>query len=77
MTADRTTTVDGAGSPVRGHAVWMVRKDLTAHTWTIADSTLGIIIALPPGPATPVAVCIVWNGANWSNEPSAVQYLST
>ena len=76
LSANRTTTVDGAGTPVRGHAVWLTRRDLTAHTWTIADSALGTIIVLPASPATPVAVCLIWNGANWGSAPAAVQYLS-
>jgi len=69
-------TLDGAGTPATGHSVWLTRRDLTANTWTIADSALGTIIVLPASPATPVAVCVTWNGANWGSSPSSVQYLT-
>ena len=73
FTTNRTTTVDGAGTPVRGHVVWLTRYDVSANTWTIADSALGTIIVMPA--STAMAVAIVWNGANWGNAPAAVQYL--
>jgi hypothetical protein len=76
LSTNRTTTLDGAGTPATGHSVWLTRRDLTANTWTIADSALGTIIVLPASPATPVAVCVTWNGANWGSSPSSVQYLT-
>jgi hypothetical protein len=76
FSTNRTTMMDGAGSPVTGQSVWLTRRDLSANTWTIADSALGTIIVLPASPATPVAVCVTWNGANWGSAPSSVQYLT-
>lgn len=76
QSTNRTTTLDGAGSPVTGQSVWLTRRDLSAYTWTIADSALGTIITLPANPTTPVAVCVTWNGANWGSAPSSVQYIT-
>ena len=74
FTANRTTTLDGAGTPIKNQTVWMTRRDLTAHTWTISDSVLGTLIVLPASPTVPVAAGVVWNGANWRLGP--VQYLT-
>lgn len=74
FTANRTTTLDGAGTPIKNQTVWMTRRDLTAHTWTISDSVLGTLIVLPASPTVPLAVGVVWNGANWRLGP--VQYLT-
>jgi hypothetical protein len=76
LSTNRTTILDGAGTPTSGHSVWLTRRDLTANTWTISDSALGVIIVLPASPATPVAVCVKWNGSNWGSAPSSVQYLT-
>ncbi len=74
FTTNRTTTVDGAGTPVAGHVVWLTRYDVSPNTWTIADSALGTIIVMPA--STAMAVAIAWNGANWGSSPSSVQYLA-
>lgn len=74
LSTDRTTTLDGGGTPTTGHAVWLTRRDLTANTWTLADSVLGTIVVLPASPTTPVTACCQWNGASW--KLSSIQYLT-
>ena len=71
LSANHVLTLGTGGSPTTGLTVWIVRRDLTANTYTInnggpAGAAVGKTIILPASPGKPMGACWYFDGVDWN-----------
>lgn len=67
LTADHVVNLGVAGPPITGTLVTIVRRDLTAHAYTVgnAGANPGTLLTFDPSPAGPQAATFFFNSADW------------
>lgn len=66
LTTARTLTLGNTGSPVTGAVVEIVRRDLTANTYTIKDNAATTLFTFGASPSRATAASFYFNGSNYA-----------
>ncbi len=65
LSANRVLTLGVAGSPVTDAVVQVIRRDLTAHTYTVKDDAATSLIVFASGPASPQGATFYYDGTHY------------
>jgi hypothetical protein len=66
LTADHAVRVANGGTPSTLANVWIIRRDLRAHTYQVKNNAGTVIYTFNPSPATPQAVILYWTGSAYA-----------
>lgn len=67
LSTNRSLTIGVTGPPITDSIVQIVRRDLSANTYTVINggAGAGTLFTFPGGTVTPQAVTCIFDGANW------------
>ena len=72
LNAPHVLTMGTGGTPTTGLTVWIIRRDLTANTYTInnggagGSAVAGKTVILPASPGKPMGACWYYDGIDWN-----------
>jgi hypothetical protein len=66
LSANRTLTLGVSGSPVTGHIYQVIRRDLTARTYTVKDDAGTTLFTFASSPTTAQGATFYYNGTHYA-----------
>ena len=72
LNAPHVLTMGTGGNPTTGLTAWIIRRDLTANTYTInnggagGSAVAGKTVILPASPGKPMGACWYYDGIDWN-----------